>query len=174
MCPGRSTVKTSRGPKRLFACVLPGLRFVGPKQTAYFLLPTITIYPGWRRQNDRPSQRPTQRPTDFACGEKATRAGIAVGSPAAPPHAGWRRRRPCSDWLSACSLPLPLAAPATTGKRCPRRRPQAEAGSAETPSTACPIYVHIAIYFLIYSMPACFFGVNVSTIYRDICLASAT
>jgi hypothetical protein len=100
------------------------------------------------------------------------------------------------------SSPPPAASPTPPGSppsgRCPRKarqrgalralpisrsRPKARwsSGLLDTHhkrmlacDTCCryvALYLLIAIFFSIY---ACFFGINISTIYRDICLASAT
>jgi hypothetical protein len=61
---------------------------------------------------------------------------------------------------------------ATAAKKSPASQmPPPPPHKKAAPDTDVALGIHIAIYFSIY---ACFFGVNISTIYRDICLASAT
>jgi len=134
MCPGRSTVKTSRGPKRLFACVLPGLRFVWARNklpTSYFLLLRFTLG-GGARTTDRANAPPKGRPISLA-----VRKQRALASPSA--------RLPRRLTLAGAGV-----GPAPTGSllaRCPCRSPRrprrANAAHAagrrqctETPSTA--------------------------------------
>ena len=111
MCPGRSTVKTSRGPKRLFACVLPGLRFVWARNklpTSYFLLLRFTLG-GGARTTDRANAPPKGRPISLA-----VRKQRALASPSA--------RLPRRLTLAGAGV-----GPAPTGSllaRCPCRSPR--------------------------------------------------